>query len=80
MHYFEVKQILLQSFCQAITFYLLLKSEGQPVRDHPVVSRLVELGSLLDKVIVSHFLVNLFFSFWIFLKIVTGIFVTFFLF
>lgn len=50
MHYFEVKQILLQSFCQAITFYLLLKSEGQPVRDHPVVSRLVELGSLLDKI------------------------------
>lgn len=78
MHYFEVKQILLQSFCQAITFYLLLKSEGQPVRDHPVVSRLVELGSLLDKVVVFHFLVNLYFSFWIFLKLVTGNFVTFF--
>ncbi|KAL3621642.1 hypothetical protein CASFOL_036554 [Castilleja foliolosa] len=50
MHYLEVKQLLLQSFCQAITFYLLLKSEGQPVRDHPVVSRLVEIKSLLDKV------------------------------
>ncbi|KZV50342.1 something about silencing protein 10-like [Dorcoceras hygrometricum] len=49
MHYIEVKQLLLQSFCQAITFYLLLKTEGQPVRDHPVVSRLVEIKSLLDK-------------------------------
>ncbi|XP_051143956.1 protein THALLO-like [Andrographis paniculata] len=50
MHYMEVKQLLLESLCQAITFYLLLKSEGQPVRDHPVVSRLVEIKSLLDKV------------------------------
>ncbi|GER40641.1 something about silencing protein sas10 [Striga asiatica] len=50
MHYLEVKQLLLQSFCQAITFYLLLKSEGHPVRDHPVISRLVEIKSLLDKV------------------------------
>ncbi|XP_073147871.1 protein THALLO isoform X2 [Henckelia pumila] len=49
MHYIEVKQLLLQAFCQAITFYLLLKTEGQPVRDHPVVSRLVEIKSLLDK-------------------------------
>lgn len=65
MHYIEVKQLLLQSFCQAITFYLLLKSEGQPVRDHPVVSRLVEIKSLLDKVIVSYFVVNLIGNFWI---------------
>ncbi|KAH6834929.1 hypothetical protein C2S53_007301, partial [Perilla frutescens var. hirtella] len=49
LHYIEVKQCLLQSFCQAIAFYLLLKSEGQPVRDHPVVSHLVEIKSLLDK-------------------------------
>ncbi|KAH6810066.1 hypothetical protein C2S51_027849 [Perilla frutescens var. frutescens] len=55
LHYTEVKQFLLQSFCQAIAFYLLLKSEGQPVRDHPVVSHLVHIKSLLDKVIVSHF-------------------------
>ncbi|KAG8375894.1 hypothetical protein BUALT_Bualt09G0006600 [Buddleja alternifolia] len=50
LHYIEVKQLLLQSYCQAITFYLLLKSEGQTVRDHPVVSRLVEIKGLLDKI------------------------------
>nr|XP_009783262.1 PREDICTED: uncharacterized protein LOC104231894 [Nicotiana sylvestris] len=50
MHYIEVKKLLLLSYCQAITFYLLLKSEGQPVRDHPVISRLVEIKNLLNKV------------------------------
>ncbi|KAM1492996.1 hypothetical protein ACFX14_024780 [Malus domestica] len=49
MRYLEIKQLLLLSYCQAITFYLLLKSEGQPVRDHPVLARLIEIKILLDK-------------------------------
>lgn len=48
--YLEVKQILLLAYCQSITFYLLLKSEGQPIRDHPVLARLVDIKALLDKV------------------------------
>lgn len=50
MQYMEMKKQLLLSYCQAITFYLLLKSEGQPVRDHPVIARLVEIKNLLDRV------------------------------
>ncbi|KAK2979364.1 hypothetical protein RJ640_018444, partial [Escallonia rubra] len=49
MHYMELKRLVLLSYCQSITFYLLLKSEGQPVRDHPVIARLVEIKNLLDK-------------------------------
>ncbi|KAM0038382.1 putative sas10 domain-containing protein [Helianthus debilis subsp. tardiflorus] len=49
VQYMEVKKQLLLSYCQAISFYLLLKSEGHPVRDHPVLARIVEIKNLLDK-------------------------------
>ncbi|XP_047316606.1 something about silencing protein 10 isoform X2 [Impatiens glandulifera] len=50
INYIELKQLLLLAYCQSITFYLLLKSEGEPARDHPVTGRIVELKELLDKV------------------------------
>ncbi|RDY08334.1 Something about silencing protein 10, partial [Mucuna pruriens] len=50
VRYFELKQLILLSYCQAITFYLLLKSEGQPVHDHPVIARLEEIKKLLDQI------------------------------
>ncbi|PWA91951.1 Sas10 C-terminal domain-containing protein [Artemisia annua] len=49
IQYMELKKQLLLSYCQAITFHLLLKSEGHSVHDHPVLGRLVEIKSLLDK-------------------------------
>ncbi|XP_043724321.1 something about silencing protein 10-like isoform X2 [Telopea speciosissima] len=50
LQYLKTKQLLLLTYCQSIGFYLLLKSEGHPVRDHPVIARLVEIKSLLEKV------------------------------
>lgn len=49
VRYFELKQLILLSYCQAITFYLLLKSEGQPVDHHPVIGRLEEIKELMNQ-------------------------------
>ena len=39
--YLEAKHLLLLHYCIALVFYLLLKAEGRPVREHPVIARLV---------------------------------------
>lgn len=39
LSYLEAKHLLLLSYCSHIVFYLLLKAEGRPVRDHPVITR-----------------------------------------
>lgn len=47
--YLEAKQQLLLAYVAHISFFLLLRAEGQPVRTHPVMARLVQLRSLLDR-------------------------------
>ena len=47
--YLDAKHLLMLSYCVNIVFYLLLKSEGRSVRDHPVVLRLVEIRAYLEK-------------------------------
>lgn len=39
--YLEAKHILLLQYCTHIVFYIMLKAEGRPVKDHPVISRCV---------------------------------------
>eukprot|EP00232_Nephroselmis_pyriformis_P017029 CAMPEP_0182887378 /NCGR_PEP_ID=MMETSP0034_2-20130328/20792_1 /TAXON_ID=156128 /ORGANISM="Nephroselmis pyriformis, Strain CCMP717" /LENGTH=376 /DNA_ID=CAMNT_0025020743 /DNA_START=29 /DNA_END=1155 /DNA_ORIENTATION=+ len=48
--YLEAKHLLMLSYCTNIVFYLMLKSEGRSVRDHPVVSRLVQIRSYIEKI------------------------------
>lgn len=45
----EMKVQLLLSYVISLVYYLLLKSQGVPVRDHPVVLRLLWLRSLIEK-------------------------------
>jgi len=47
--YLEMKYHLLMSYCTDIVFYLLLKSEGKSVKEHPVIDELVRLRTLLEK-------------------------------
>ena len=48
--YLEAKHLLLLHYCINIVFYLLLKAEGRPVKDHPVIARLLELRAYLEKI------------------------------
>eukprot|EP01104_Vermistella_antarctica_P002715 TRINITY_DN12937_c0_g1_i1.p1 TRINITY_DN12937_c0_g1~~TRINITY_DN12937_c0_g1_i1.p1 ORF type:complete len:715 (-),score=275.79 TRINITY_DN12937_c0_g1_i1:43-2151(-) len=48
--FLEAKYQLLLSYCVNICYYLTLKAEGEPVKDHPVIERLVEIRTILEKI------------------------------
>lgn len=50
LSYLEVKHHLLLQYCMCIVFYLMLKLEGKPVKDHPVILRLIEIRAYLEKI------------------------------
>lgn len=39
LSYLEAKHLLLLQYCMCIVAYLLIKAEGRPVQDHPVIGR-----------------------------------------
>lgn len=47
--YVEMKVQLLMSYIVYLVYYLLLKTRGVPINDHPVVPRLVWISTMLDK-------------------------------
>lgn len=48
--FLEAKFHLLLNYCMNIGFYMLLKAEGKSVQDHPVITQLVKLRLLLEKI------------------------------
>ena len=49
MSYLEMKYSLLMSYCTFLAFYLLLKVEGKPVENHPVIHKLTHIKALFEK-------------------------------
>jgi len=49
MSYLEMKYNLLMSYCTFLSFYLLLKIEGKPVDNHPVIHKLTHIKTLFEK-------------------------------
>eukprot|EP01064_Diplonema_japonicum_P035113 TRINITY_DN7515_c0_g1_i1.p1 TRINITY_DN7515_c0_g1~~TRINITY_DN7515_c0_g1_i1.p1 ORF type:complete len:563 (+),score=216.61 TRINITY_DN7515_c0_g1_i1:80-1768(+) len=47
--FLEMKMQLFITYLMHLTFYFLLKAEGKPVKDSPVVQKLVELRAYIDK-------------------------------
>ena len=50
LSFIESKYSLMLSYCCHIVFYLLMKCEGKPVSDHPLLGRLVEIRTYLEKI------------------------------
>jgi len=50
MDYLEVKYQLLLDYCIYLTYYMLLKTKGQPVADHPVLKELLRTRILIEKI------------------------------
>ena len=50
LSYLDAKHMLLLMYCMHILFYILLKLEGQPVKAHPVMQRLVACKTYLEKI------------------------------
>lgn len=48
--YLEVKHLLLFSYCETLVFYMLCKSEGRSIQDHPLWQRLAEIKFVLEKI------------------------------
>ena len=49
MSYLEMKYNLMVSYCSFLSFYLLLKLEGKDVSNHPVISKLVHIKIIFEK-------------------------------
>eukprot|EP01063_Lacrimia_lanifica_P005658 TRINITY_DN13402_c0_g1_i1.p1 TRINITY_DN13402_c0_g1~~TRINITY_DN13402_c0_g1_i1.p1 ORF type:complete len:578 (+),score=311.46 TRINITY_DN13402_c0_g1_i1:62-1795(+) len=47
--FIELKMHLFLTYLMNLTFYFLLKAEGQPIKGNPVVKKLVELRAYMDK-------------------------------
>ncbi|KAF3330679.1 something about silencing protein 10 [Carex littledalei] len=77
MKQLEAKEALLLMYCQAISFYLLLKSEGLAVRDHPVIGRLVEIKNMLRKIFMFYNNVSVWYPQAIMVRRVESIMLTF---
>eukprot|EP00937_MAST-01D_sp_MAST-1D-sp2_P002259 g2259.t1 len=49
LSYLEVKHQLLLNYCVNVVFYLLLKARGKSVQRHPVVTQLVEMRAIMER-------------------------------
>ncbi|GBE60269.1 Sas10 C-terminal domain-containing protein, putative [Babesia ovata] len=49
MEYLDVRNELMLMYVTYLSYYLLLKTHGVPVENHPVINRLLEIRIMLDK-------------------------------